>query len=359
MAEGRIDILGLCSRELEAQARRRVGKGAGVAGALYARAFRTGRLEPEAFGLSATACRAWRDGFEFDLLEPLAVVDESGPVGLTSKALMRTRDGREIECVRIPMRGEGRSTLCLSSQAGCRMGCAFCETGRGGLARNLTAAEIVSQVVTARAALGWDCRNIVFMGMGEPLDNFAELARALAVLMDDRGLGYSQERITVCTAGHVEGIRALRELGYRRLGLSVSLGSGEQGARARLMPIAARWGLDELAAALAAYPRRRNFALGVNYCLLPGMNDAREDAAAVARFCARVGRCLVNLIPYNPGRSPIASAPSLAEQERFLGWLREEGLEARSREAKGASIMAACGQLGGIADCQSPKSSSS
>jgi 23S rRNA (adenine2503-C2)-methyltransferase len=363
--EGRIDILGLTSRELEDEARHRLGRGAGVSGRLYARAFRTGRLEPEAFALSASSCRAWHGNFEIALFEALRVVDEKGPTGTTSKAVFGTADGREIECVRVPMHGEGRSSLCVSSQVGCRMGCAFCETGRGGLERNLSAAEIVSEVLSARLRLGWDCRNIVFMGMGEPLDNFAQVARALAVLMDVRGLGYSQERVTVCSAGHVEGIRALRGLGYKRLGLSVSLNAGDDGKRGRLMPINGRWGLDELALALAAYSQRRNFALGVNYCLLPGINDSREDAAAVARFCARVGRCLVNLIPYNPGRSPIAPAPSPAEEERFLAWLREEGLQVRSREAKGASIMAACGQLGGKAGGRPaarghrPKSSSS
>ncbi|HRZ63752.1 MAG TPA: radical SAM protein [Spirochaetia bacterium] len=347
-----LDILGLCSGELAAEAARRLGSGAGVAGRVYARAFETGRLEPEAFGLSAVSCRAWRESFRVGLLEPVALVEEEGGAGITAKALLRAEDGSEIECVRIPMRGaaagEGpRFTLCLSSQVGCRMGCAFCETGRGGLVRGLSAAEIVSQVLSARILLGWDCRNLVFMGMGEPFDNFPELARALAVLLDPRGPGYAQERITVCTSGQVEGIRALRALGYKRLGLSVSLNAGEDEKRARLMPIARRWGLAELAAALRDYPQRRNFALGVNYCLLPGINDGREDAAAVARFCASIGRCLVNLIPYNPGRAPIARAPSAEEEERFQGWLAEEGLLVRAREAKGGSIMAACGQLGG------------
>jgi len=345
---GTVDILGLSSRELELEASRRLSSGVGVAGQVYARAFRSGRLEPEELGLSEAASRGWRESFSVGLLEPVRVVEEEGEAGTTSKAALRTADGLEVECVRIPMPGgEGRSTLCVSSQVGCRMGCAFCETGRGGLVRGLSAAEIVSEVLSARVILGWECRNVVFMGMGEPLDNFDQVARALRVLLDHRGPGYAQERITVCTSGHVEGIRALRELGLKRLGLSVSLNSGDDGRRASLMPVGRRWGLSELAEALAAYPQRPNFALGINYCLLPGLNDSREDAALVARFCAQVGRCLVNLIPYNPGSSPVARAPTPEEEERFLLWLREEGLYTRARAAKGRSIMAACGQLGG------------
>lgn len=344
-----IDILGLTSQELAAAAKERLPAGAGTSDRVYARAFAAGKVEPEAFGLSGPNSRAWREAFRVGLLEAARVVEEPGPAGVTAKAVLRTEDGSAVECVRIPMHGGERRTLCVSSQVGCRMGCAFCETGRGGLVRNLSAAEIVSEVVTARTVLGWDFSNIVFMGMGEPLDNFEGVSGALAVLLDGRGLAFAQERITVCTSGHVDGIRRLRSLGYRRLNLSVSLNSGDDETRARLMPITRRWSLAELSEALAAYPQRRNFVQGVNYCLLPGINDSRKDAALVSRFCARVGRCLVNLIPYNPGRDPIARAPTAEEEERFLGYLHDEGVYALPRAAKGGSIMAACGQLGGPA----------
>ena len=185
--------------------------------------------------------------------------------------------------------------------------------------RNLSAAEIVAQVVTARTVLGWDCRNVVFMGMGEPLDNLGELARALRVLTDQRGLRYPAERLTVCTAGHAEGIRGLRALGLRRMNLSVSLNAADDATRDRLMPVNRRTDLAALAAALAAYPQRRSFVLGVNYCLLPGINDSREDARGVAAWCAKVGRAYVNLIPYNPGTQPLCRAPTPEEIGRFLG----------------------------------------
>ncbi len=335
-----LDILGLTSAELAFEAARMLSAGAEASGRVYRDAFRTGALVE-------SGSRPWREAFRVGLLEPVRTACEPGEAGITRKAVFRAADGAEFECVRIPMYGEGRATLCLSSQAGCRMGCVFCETGRSGLVRNLTAAEIVSQVVTARVLLGWECGNLVFMGMGEPLDNFENLSKALAALLDVRGLSFSQERVTVCTSGHVEGIRALRSLGYKRLGLAVSLNAGSDEVRNRLMPIGRRWGLQALSGALAEYPQRKNFALGVNYCLLPGVNDTRRDASLAARFCGGVGRCMVNLIPYNPGRAPIARAPFPRETERFLGWLREEGLQVRVRAAKGAGILAACGQLGG------------
>jgi 23S rRNA (adenine2503-C2)-methyltransferase len=345
-----LDLLGLTSRELIDAARRLLPSGAGLAGKIHARAFTIGRLEPEAFGLSAASCRAWRDAFFVGLLAVRRTVEEMGEHGATVKAVLATGDGHEVECVRIPMPvppGKApRATLCVSSQVGCRMGCAFCETGRMGLVRSLSAAEIVSQVVTARATLGWDVRNVVFMGMGEPLDNLAALAQALRVLTDMRGLRFPAERLTVCTAGDAEGIRGLRALGMRRLNLSVSLNAADDAVRSRLMPVNRQTDLASLAAALAAYPLRASFVLGVNYCLLPGINDSPIDARRVAAYCASIGRVYVNLIPYNPGSRPLCRAPTVGEAERFLGELRAGGLEAGLRSAKGGTIMAACGQLG-------------
>jgi 23S rRNA (adenine2503-C2)-methyltransferase len=226
------------------------------------------------------------------------------------------------------------------------MGCAFCETGRRGLARNLAAAEIVAEVVTARVLLGWDCRNLVFMGMGEPLDNFAELAQALSVLSDRRGYAYAAERITVCTCGPAGGVTRLAGLGLARLNLSVSLNAGDDAVRERLMPVNRSHGLSALAAELRSLPRRRNFVLGVNYCLIPGRNDSREDAQHTAAYCSGLGRTLLNLIPYNPGTRPLGRAPTPAETVRFAGWLAQSGMHVRCRAAKGPSIMAGCGQLG-------------
>jgi 23S rRNA (adenine2503-C2)-methyltransferase len=346
-----LDLLGLTSRELIDAARRALPSGAGLAGKIHARALATGRLEGEAFGLSPSSCRSWRDGFRVGLLEVLRTAEEPGEWGTTVKAVLSTADGHEVECVRIPVPvppgRPPRATLCISSQIGCRMGCAFCETARGGLVRSLTAAEIVAQVVTARAVLGWDVSNVVFMGMGEPLDNLASLGQALRVLTDQRGLRFAAERLTVCTAGVGEGIRGLRALGMRRLNLSVSLNTADEATRSRLMPGIRHTGLDALAAALAAYPQRRGFVLGVNYCLLPDINDSPADARGLAAYCASLGRVYVNLIPYNPGSRPLTRAATAEESRRFLDRLKAAGLEAGLRTARGGSIMAGCGQLGG------------
>ncbi len=365
-----IDLLGVTSDELGAHARFLLPSGQGVAMRLYTAAFARGRLATDQHPLSPASVAAWRDHFSVDLLEVVRVVEEEGEFAATSKAILRTRDGYEIECVRIPMRiraervsTQGISTerdstkpsggadqlhytLCLSSQVGCKMGCTFCETGRMGLLRNLSAAEIVSQVVTVATALGWRARNLVFMGMGEALDNAEQLIQALRVLADKRGLHYSQERITVCTAGHREGLLRLAALGWKRLNLSLSLNAADDEVRARIMPINRRTPLAELQQLLAAYPQRRNFTLGINYCLMPGINDAPGAAALVARFCAPLGRVLINLIPYNPGSAPLTRAPREEEVVAFISALRAEGLAVRRRITKGRSIMAACGQLG-------------
>jgi len=352
--DARIDVFGLTLAEL-VEAAKSLPSGRGAASAIYARSLREGRsapdgsVDPSGLGLSPASEAAWRGAFRAGLLEIADLVEEAGEAGSTTKAVLITEDGERIECVRIPMPGSDgtKSTLCLSSQAGCRMGCAFCETGRKPFARNLSAAEIVSQAATTRARLGWRCGNIVFMGMGEPLDNFDELARALAVLNEPRGLGYSWERLTVCTSGPPGGIERLRALGLKRLGLSISLNAAADEARTAIMPVNSLNGLSALAASLAAYPQRRNFALGVNWCLIPGLNDSREDAAGAAAFCARIGRCVVNLIPYNPGTSPLARAPSEGEIELFAARLEEHGCLVKRRAAKGTSIMAGCGQLSG------------
>jgi 23S rRNA (adenine2503-C2)-methyltransferase len=309
---------------------------------VYREAWRGRRLPADLPGV-------WRTVFDDAVPEPVQQTEETAAAGTTAKCHLRLADGREIEMVRIPMRsgpeGAETCTLCLSSQVGCRRGCAFCETGRLGLVRQLEPAEIVGQVVAA-LRLGWQPRNLVFMGMGEPLDNLETLLAALHVLTDTRGLDLARERLTVCTAGNAVGIARLAALGWPRLNLAISLNATDDATRNRLMPINRETPLADLQAALMAYPKRRNFALGVNWCLLPGINDSRAEAARLAAFCAPLGRVMINLIPYNPGSQPLTRAPEEAEIERFITWLREENLPVRCRTPRGRSIMAACGQLG-------------
>lgn len=340
-----IPIHGLTHAELVEAARARLRRGHGAARSIHRQVMREGQFDPAAFGLGVAACQEWDDAFSFALPEVVRLQSDEGSRGVTTKMVVRLDDGLEAEAVCIPM-GRGRTTLCVSSQVGCKMGCTFCETGRMGLLRHLRADEIVAQLLVARHQLRWPIRNIVFMGMGEALDNAEQVIQALRVMNDEGGLAIGQERLTICTVGHVEGIRRLQREGFKRLNLSISLNAANDVLRSRIMPINRRTDLASLQAVLADYRPRRNFALGVNYCLLPGMNDSRSDARAVAEFCEPLGRVMVNLIPYNPGTSPLTRAPEEHEVERFIGWLRDEGLPVRERVTKGRSVMAACGQLG-------------
>lgn len=346
--DARAELLGMTRAALVASARERVGTGHGAAASIQRMAFEHGVFAPEDCGLGAAAAQAWRRAFRCDLLDVSRTVEEPAPVDgavTTAKAVLRTEDGFECETVRIPI-GQHRQSQCLSSQVGCAMGCTFCETGRMGLLRSLRPAEITAQVVTARVRLGWQPDTLVFQGMGEPLDAAASVVEAIRALTDPGGLGFAQDRITVCTSGHVDGLQAFAAAGLRRVNLSLSLNAADDETRARIMPLTRRWPLAEVQQALIAARPRRNWQLGIHWCLMPGINDRREDAALVAAFCAPLGRVMVHLIPYNPGTAPLCRAPTAEEIERFVGWLREEGLPVRRRITKGRGVMAACGQLG-------------
>ncbi len=286
--------------------------------------------------------------------EPLAadvlpVVREVRDGDLT-KFAQRTRDGYEIESVVVPMRGRHRSwyAVCLSTQVGCAMGCVFCETAQIGFRRNLTAGEIVGQVVAARRLLGPRAdglRNVVFMGMGEPFNNFDSVIQAVRVLCDSCGLSIGKPRITISTAGRTEGIRRLGELRWLRLNLAVSLNAPNDDIRSRLMPINRAEPMAALRQALIDYPRRNCGFIMVEYVLIPGVNDAREHALELAAYLKPIP-CCVNVIPYNPRRESPWPAPAEEAVARFLGWLEEAGQFCKRRITKGRDHMAACGQLG-------------
>jgi 23S rRNA (adenine2503-C2)-methyltransferase len=340
-----IDLLAVPAAELAERAASWFGeqKGAGLAHRVHRDALCHGRFEPERHGAGPRAAAEWRRRALLSLPDITAREQEATRHGTIEKRPLRLGDGRTVESVSLPM-GRGRTSLCVSTQVGCARACTFCETGRMGLVRNLTAGEITAQVTL-------QCRerrpdSIVFQGMGEPLDNLDGLLPALTVLTDRRGLAFAQERLTVCTVGHVPGIDALRELGWKRLGLSLSLTVANDRRRAELMPHSVRYPLAAIQDALCRYRQRKNLALGVHWCLLPGINDAPQDADELARFVQPLGRVFVHVIPYNPGTAPIARAPRTDAVEGFVGLLRHRGLAVRRRQTKGRSVMAACGQLG-------------
>jgi 23S rRNA (adenine2503-C2)-methyltransferase len=286
---------------------------------------------------------------------PVIAAEQTSRDG-TRKFLLRLDDGQTVETVLIP--GEERAgllrlTQCLSCQVGCTMACTFCTTGQMGFVRNMTAGEMLGQILAVRRAVGDTrpdrplVRNLVFMGMGEPLLNLEAMLRALNVLHDARGLNFSARRITVSTCGLPHGLRELGESG--KAFLAVSLHAPDQALRARIMPKAARWPLEDLIATLAAYPLKTRERITLEYLLLGGVNDRPEHARALARIVGRV-RAKLNLIVYNPPNPDAPSAggyaaPTPEALDAFQRVLWDKRITAIVRKSRGQDIAAACGQL--------------
>jgi 23S rRNA (adenine2503-C2)-methyltransferase len=270
----------------------------------------------------------------------------------TRKLLLELADGRRIETVLIPE--AGRLTACLSTQAGCVLACRFCLTARVGSARNLTAGEIVGQVLAVRRALGPEGRitHLVLMGMGEPLANFPQTAKALQMLMAPAGSPFSPRRITLSTAGLVPGIRRLAASGLG-VNLAVSLNATTDQVRTRLMPHNARFPLGPLLEACREFPLPPRRRITFEYVLLAGVNDAPADARRLPGLLRGI-RCKVNLIPFNEGPGLPFSRPSPSGVAAFRESLERGGLLATVRESKGRDILAACGLLAGQAGADGP-----
>ena len=242
----------------------------------------------------------------------------------------------------------GRQTACLSTQAGCPVGCVFCKTGSLGFLRNLGAHEIVEQFLHLRR-INSAIANVVIMGMGEPLLNLAELRRAAAIITHPEGLGLSKRRITLSTSGVIPGIRELTDAGPD-LRLAVSLTTADQALREELMPIARANPLPALKEALLRYQERLGRRITLEAVLLGGVNTRDEDIAGIASF-ARGLDTAINLIPWNPVegmsfRGRPLREPTAAEIARFSRGLTRSGLTVTRRYRKGRSVSAACGQLG-------------
>jgi 23S rRNA (adenine2503-C2)-methyltransferase len=330
----------------------KLGKGKRHAALLYAHWMRTGKADPE----------RWAENQALKLVgEMIAATDFSLPPIVktvesdkTVKFLLKVQNGLETESVAIPM--ESGTTLCISSQVGCKMGCAFCETGRMGLLKNLTAEEIVSQVFVAKFQLGIAVKNIVFMGMGEPLDNYDAVMQAVKILTDPNGFGLGHSRITISTSGVVPRIYQLIEEAPPALNLAVSVNASNDLIRNKIMPVNRKWDMQALKEAMKAYsahPRRQIFA---EYVLLKDVNDSLECADALASYLSGLS-VKINLIPYNPQSKDRFAPPEIETQELFMQRLRAQGHQVLLRHHKGRSIMAACGQLGNLNLSKSYRSS--
>ncbi len=272
----------------------------------------------------------------------------------TRKYLLRIAGGHEVETVHIPEKGRG--TLCVSSQVGCTLSCSFCHTGTQKLVRNLTAAEIVGQIMVARDDLGeWPepgrrpndetrlLSNVVLMGMGEPLYNFGNVRDAMKIAMDGEGISLSRRRITLSTSGVVPEIaRTAREIGCL---LAVSFHATTDEVRDTLVPINRRWNIAALLDALREYPRLSNSErITFEYVMLDGVNDSDEDAYRLLKLVRGIP-AKVNLIPFNewPG-APYGRSPD-ERIRRFADIICKAGYASPIRTPRGEDIMAACGQL--------------
>ncbi|MDB4976541.1 MAG: Ribosomal large subunit methyltransferase [Myxococcaceae bacterium] len=308
------------------------------------------------------------------LCDPLTVVQEQLSDDTTRKLLVRLSDQKEVEAVLIPQRvqtaadvgaadddddeadreltaSEGSQTLaqfteCISTQVGCAQGCVFCASGQAGLKRNLSAGEIVAQVLLGRRTLGEHerLRNIVLMGMGEPLANYDAVARALVLITHPDGLNLSRRRVTLSTSGLVPQIDRLGQDFGGQVQLAVSLHQVDDERRSALMPINRKYPIAELLAALRRYPMPKRRRITIEYTLVSGQNDSLADAKKLS-VLLRGLRVKVNLIPMNPIEASTLGPSTWSTVDAFQDLLIQNGIGTFVRRRKGADIAAACGQL--------------
>jgi len=334
-------MLGCTQHQFSAQIQQKLGRGFRHASLLYSQWIREGRVAPE----------GWAEPQALSLVsEILLHADQTLPEisciqedGKTIKYLLKFPDNCESESVIIPM--ASFSTLCVSSQIGCQRGCSFCQTGTLGIIRNLTPAEITAQVFIARHHFKAPIRNIVFMGMGEPFDNFENVMRAIDILTDLSGFGFGPSRITVSTSGVVPMIYEFSKVADPAINLAVSINAPTDEIRRRIMPVNRYWDMHALKEAMVEYLRHPRREILAEYVLLEGINDSVKCANLLADYLTGL-RVKVNLIPYNSQKKSRFSPPAQEAQEAFLANMRLRGFQTLLRRHKGRGIMAACGQLG-------------
>jgi 23S rRNA (adenine2503-C2)-methyltransferase len=347
-ADGRRDLVGLSRAEL-AQAVAEIGEAPFRAKQLWHWVYHQGATDFARMSSIARPLQA-KLAEHFVIGRPETVTEQTS-ADATRKFLFRFRDGQEAETVYIPE--EDRGAVCLSSQIGCTLSCRFCHTGTQVLTRNLGPAEIVGQFMAARDAYAeWPSptgestrmlSNIVFMGMGEPLYNYVNVAQAIAILMDNEGIALSRRRITLSTSGVVPMMdRAGAELGVN---LAVSLHAVRNDLRDEIVPLNRKYPIGELIAACRRYPGSSNSRrITFEYVMLKGVNDSPADARELVRLIAGLP-AKVNLIPFNPwpGSAYETSAPRAVEQ--FARIVMDAGFASPVRTPRGRDILAACGQL--------------
>lgn len=295
--------------------------------------------------LSKETKKILSDNFYVSALDELKVLkDDDG----TCKFLFGLEDGNKIEAVMIPVES-GRLTLCISSQVGCLLGCEFCRTAQMGFVRDLTPSEMIDQVIYVKRYAedrGSKLTNLVFMGMGEPLNNYENVRQAITVIKDESGIGMARRRITISTAGIVPGIRRMTEddLGVK---LAVSLNAATEEVRRKIMPIANKYSIGEIIDACLAYaPCDTRLRTTFEYVLLAGINDSIDDAKQVVRLMKRLPS-KVNLIPFNEYSGSQFERITDEKLQIFYDYLVANNVQVNIRKSRGKNILAACGQLAG------------
>lgn len=279
---------------------------------------------------------------EFSILIPEITGRQTSEDDKSVKLLLKLPDNDTVETVYIPR--DDRQTVCVSSQVGCKFHCAFCASGQAGFFRNLNAGEIISQVLMARdVSPDKKLTNIVFMGIGEPFDNYKELLKTIRTINSKQGLGMGARRITISTCGVVPKIEALSDEGLQ-VELSVSLHGPNDAVRGAIMPVNTPYPVKTLIEACKNYIKKTKRVITFEYILIKGVNASEHEAKELAKLLKGM-LCKVNLIPYNPIVEFPHAAPTYEETVRFQQILQNAGIKATVRFSKGQDIQAACGQL--------------
>jgi 23S rRNA (adenine2503-C2)-methyltransferase len=274
-------------------------------------------------------------------IEALPIAETNSSKDGSTKYLLATPDGHRVETVFMP--DDGRSTLCLSTQVGCKMSCAFCVTGRIGFIRDLTPAEIVGQVMAVKPFMRDDrITNIVFMGMGEPVDNIENVVKAIDILEEPFGLKISHRRLTISTVGLIDGLRLVDT---KKAQLAISLNAATSAVRTRLMPINRVYPLQDIIAYVKSLGDMGRKRVTFEYVMLKNVNDSLDDARLLAELLRGV-KCKINIIPYN--ESPYAEFKSPDEEsvKKFQSYLIDRRFTAIVRDSRARDIGGGCGQLG-------------
>ncbi|MBL7994246.1 23S rRNA (adenine(2503)-C(2))-methyltransferase RlmN [bacterium] len=260
----------------------------------------------------------------------------------TKKILFELADGQKIESVFIP--DDERRTVCISTQVGCAVGCEFCATGWMGFNRNLTVGEIVGQLIYVRKYIDPGISNVVFMGMGEPFLNYENVIAAAQIIANEKGVGMAAKHITISTSGIIPKIYEYADEGHP-YNLAISLNATTDEVRRRVMPITKKYPLTELLQAAKHFNSTRRNPVTLEYVLMADVNDTNADALRLRKFASELGRCKVNVIPYNPIEGPALKRPSQESIDHFMKLVSSIQSPLTLRRSRGTDISAACGQL--------------